>query len=403
MRSDPTSTHVYVGNLSDVPLLVFDINPRTGGFFTNVGLGVVTPPMPAAVVFLTGPGPVAYQPRLAYAPNGGAINAIFTYPINNATGALQSAATTAIATGTAPVAAVIDPKNRFFYVANNGDATVSSYAIASDGSLAALGAAPTSSSPWALDIDPTGRFLYVVSGATATTNGSLDAFVIDQSNGTLTGRTSMSTAIYPVSVAVDATGRIVFVATAADKSVRAYPIDPSTGALPGAAAVKTSALGSCGSGAADLPRWLAVDPVSPLVFAATATQVYTLRYYVSDGSVFSEGCSSAGLPADIKSIAIHPSGQFAYIAGMTSGNIGTASINPEGSGTQIVQSLQVDSYGYAYGLTVDQSGRFVYMANGVGALAGGVQALAVQPAALSAINTQPATLAQSIVVLDDVQ
>ncbi len=69
---------------------------------------------------------------------------------------------------TAPCWVALSPDNSFLFTANTGSSSISSYAVASDGSLGLVTMTPTPlrGAPGLgtidLQLDPTGRYLYVV-------------------------------------------------------------------------------------------------------------------------------------------------------------------------------------------------------------------------------------------------
>lgn len=80
---------------------------------------------------------------------------------------------------------VVTSDGRFAYTANAGSATVSQYAIASDGSLALVGDGAngvTDPGPVDLDVTDGDGFLYVLNSRT----GSIRAFAVDPDDGSLT-------------------------------------------------------------------------------------------------------------------------------------------------------------------------------------------------------------------------
>ena len=94
--------------------------------------------------------------------------------------------------GTAACWIALEPKNgKFAYVANNLSASISSYAVASNGSVTLLnGTAASGSGPNDLAVvtDSGASFLYVVDAGT----GTVGAFQINLSNGALTSITGGS-------------------------------------------------------------------------------------------------------------------------------------------------------------------------------------------------------------------
>jgi len=118
----------------------------------------------------------------------GATGAVSSYTVTN-NGILQSISSHVGDGGTAACWIALEPKNgEFAYVANNLSATISSYAVASDGSVTLVkGTATAAMGPndLAAVTDGTSSFLYVVNAA----NGTIGAFSINLTDGSLTAIT----------------------------------------------------------------------------------------------------------------------------------------------------------------------------------------------------------------------
>jgi 6-phosphogluconolactonase (cycloisomerase 2 family) len=91
-----------------------------------------------------------------------------------------------VTAGAEPRGIAAHPSGEFLYVANNGDATISEFAIAADGGLSPLRSLPvpvSTGAPTSLVMDPAGRVLFLISYTPGA--GAITSFTI-ASNGTLT-------------------------------------------------------------------------------------------------------------------------------------------------------------------------------------------------------------------------
>jgi 6-phosphogluconolactonase (cycloisomerase 2 family) len=75
--------------------------------------------------------------------------------------------------------------------------------------------------------DPGGHFLYVAN----LVSGSISAFTIDSTSGSLRTIANYSAGANPISIAVDTAGKYVYVTNSGSRNVSALSIDSSTGAL----------------------------------------------------------------------------------------------------------------------------------------------------------------------------
>jgi 6-phosphogluconolactonase (cycloisomerase 2 family) len=118
----------------------------------------------------------------------GATGAVSSYTVTSS-GILQSISSHVGDGGTAACWIALEPKNgEFAYVANNLSATISSYAVASDGSLTLVkGTATAAMGPndLAAVTDGANSFLYAVNAG----NGTVGAYQINLTDGSLTAIT----------------------------------------------------------------------------------------------------------------------------------------------------------------------------------------------------------------------
>ena len=110
-------------------------------------------------------------------------------------GSLTPMEVASVASGITPTAIVSDPTGHYVYVANNGDGTISQYAIGAGGQLGALSPATVSVGGdfsgvmrYSLSVDPQGRFLYLVMSSqdSSAPGAAIAQYSIGSGDGTLT-------------------------------------------------------------------------------------------------------------------------------------------------------------------------------------------------------------------------
>jgi trimeric autotransporter adhesin len=222
-------------------IVVFAINQTTGLLTTPVGSGspFVTASAPGAA-----PSYVTVDPADGYAfasnqflPSSGLVGFTFNNP--PASGNLTPTTQASVATGGNPVWVTVDPLDRFVYVSNNTDGTISGYSLnATNGTLTPIAGSPftlnVTANPGAIAIDYTGRFLYVTDGA----NSKLYAFSIS-ATGVLTGlagspystldSASSSFGFNPFGIGIDPSGHFLYTANSGDGTITEFTNDPVTG------------------------------------------------------------------------------------------------------------------------------------------------------------------------------
>ena len=272
--------YAYVAN--EGTLTRYSINPSTGGLTGSVGSPLV---LPTSWPF-GGISQVASDPsgQFLYLVDSSA--GVYAYAINRNTGELTAVAGSPFETGSIPTSLAFGASGSYLYVAGYSgpvapiNTVISAYSVNSSGALAPLAKYTVSSelstvvaagnylyvagyytnsvtvfsigstgeltqnvpgSPFATDTepysivaDPSGSVLYTandgVPTATEATPGSISAFTIDSSTGTLT---PVSGNPQPIAVhgavSIDPMGRYLLVPETIGVSV--YTIDTATGAL----------------------------------------------------------------------------------------------------------------------------------------------------------------------------
>jgi len=216
-------------------VLVFLIDPTNGALTQVAGSPFATAPFPG-----TSPSSVAVDPsdRYVFATNqyhpplglaGYTLNA------TPGSGDLTQFSTWQVPTGNNPVWVTVDPLDRFVYVSNNTDATLSGWTIGAGGALTAVTGSPFAggfaggANPEIIAIDPTGQFLYV----TDSLNDQIVAFTIDQTTGALTPMASLLTVVGDgaFALAIDPSGQFVYEGNSYVGTISMFTRNPNTGAL----------------------------------------------------------------------------------------------------------------------------------------------------------------------------
>jgi 6-phosphogluconolactonase (cycloisomerase 2 family) len=135
-------------------------------------------------------------------------------------------------TGAGPIHVAASPDEKYLYTSNNTDASVSAFAVGSNGALTAVAGSPFTISgdtaPFASAVDPAGKHLYVACA------GSIKVFSVDAASGALTAAPSLDTAVAgrgTGDLLIHPSGRWLYVVDHGGNAVRGYAIDASTGAL----------------------------------------------------------------------------------------------------------------------------------------------------------------------------
>jgi 6-phosphogluconolactonase (cycloisomerase 2 family) len=299
-------------------------------------------------------------------PGGGSSNAL-TFTINS--GAFY------------PQSIAVDPAGKFAYVASQGcdlDGYVSMYTInPTTGALASIGPPVPTNDEFtdSVTVDPSGKFAYVASSGDVwdIDFGSVLTYTINPTTGALTSTTGgiIGTGISGTpelfnSVAVDPSGKFAYAADGGafpagsfggDSSVSMYTINSTTGAL--------TPIGMIDSGSS--PDSVAVDPTGKFAYVANFGSNNVSMYTIdaTSGALASIGTIAAG-PGPV-SVAVDPAGKFAYVANWTydaEGSVSMYTIDATTGALTFIGSIAAGTS--AFSVAVDPAGKFAYVANWTG-------------------------------------
>jgi 6-phosphogluconolactonase len=319
---------------------------NVSGYKIDPSTGVLTEITGSPFTAGSNPFSVAVDPsgKFAYVANSGS-DSVSGYTINPSTGVLTeiTGSPFSVPTGSQPVSVAVDPSGKFVYVANHasGSDSVSGFTIApGTGALTAIAGSPfsvpTGSQPSSVAVDPSGKFVYV-----ANLVGNVSGFTIG--TGALTAIGSFAANTSSTSVAVDPSGKFVYVANQGRGSNRNFPgnvsgytINSTTGALTPIPTVSNPQgvffdPGTSGRNQTlSRPRSVAVDPSGKFVYVANFGSDNVSGFTVAPGTgALTAMAASLGdpFPAGLfpTSVAVDPSGKFAYVANSGGGAPGTVS------------------------------------------------------------------------------
>ena len=302
------------------------------------------------------------------------------------------------AAGSQPVSITADPSGTFAYVANLSSNDVSAFLIATgtgaltlidcgggvgcNGSNFAAGSGPQSAT-----VDPSGAFAYVAN----VNSDDISAYQITAVSGALTlidcgggvgcNGSNFAAGTLPFSVTVDPSGAFIYVANSSSNDVSAYQITAGTGTL---------TLIDCGGGigcngsnftAGFGPQSVTVDPSGAFAYVANTSTNDVSAYQITAGTGAltpidcggGAGCNASRFEAGTqpRSITVDPSGAFAYVTNGITNDVsayqitaGTGALTPIDCGG----GVGCNGSNFAAGsgpqsVTVDPSGAFAYVAN----------------------------------------
>jgi 6-phosphogluconolactonase (cycloisomerase 2 family) len=303
-----------------------------------------------------------------------------------------------IVTGRGPISVAVAPDpsgkfGKFAYVANRDSNNVSMYTINSaTGILEAEGTIAAGTAPFSVAVDPSGKFAYV-----ANLFGDVSMYTINATTGVLTSIGTIGAGTEPDSVAVHPSGKFAYVANFGDEdfgtppgSVSMYRIN-ADGSLTSIGTIAEALVGTTS---------VAVHPSGEFAYVANSgfRNSNTISMYTIDattGALTSTGTEAGENPG---SVAVHPSGKFAYVANVGSSN--SISMYTIDVTTGALTSAGTVAAGkLPESVAIDPSGKFAYAAN---AQSNNVSMYTIDATngALTSIGTIAAGLAPNSIAID---
>src|SRR6266571_7365930 len=196
-------------------------------------------------------------------------NSIAAFRVSNHSGKFTSVVGSPFAAGNSPNSIVLDPANKFAYVANQTGNDISLFKIDSStgGISEVMPRTPAGISPVALAMDSAGAFLF----AANVSSSDISVYSINAGTGVLTEVSGSpfptSAGASPVALTVSPSGKYLYVASSTLGLVFGYSIGSGTGVLQ---QVPDSPF-TVGSG----PFSVAVDPAEHFVYVANSLSTST--------------------------------------------------------------------------------------------------------------------------------
>lgn len=360
LNVDPSGQYVYVTYENTQEVWTYSIasagTVTPGGALTPTSKMRLRTSVTDGQMISSGSNPVTFTPQSFYVANSGTAT-IGQFSITPTSGALTSLGTP-VAAGTAPydVAADPNPSSPYLYAANQGSANISGYTIASNGTLSALSNSPFPAGnlpEWlAIDTVASGEHLY------STTSGDAALGSFDISNGTLFGTgLGGSTDQNPVHVSLD------------PNDLFAFTVNSPAAATHGS--VDYFAIGHTIHGtsvaAGNLPRFGAVHPSGEFFYVANNGDNTIFEYTINASTGAPTQFGSVPVPvtgaADLSSIVIEPTGNYLYASDQTANKVYIFSINRTTGALTAASTPSIATANAPYAMTIDISGKYLYVSN----------------------------------------
>ncbi len=350
---------VYVANSGSNTISMFRVTPGTG-VLGSTGTPVAADIQPQQVVLDT-------AGQFAFVANGGSDDLSgYFIDLNGALSPLGPATNV----GATPKSPTFDPLNRYLFVPNSGSDNLSVFTFnASSGALTEVvgfpgSPFPTGDNPQSASIDLQGRFVWVNN----LTAGTVSMFFIN-AGGVLTtaAGSPLVTGLSPQRTVFRQFGLklFAFVANAGSGTVSVYDVNQTTGG------VISPSLGSPFPTGAS-PSEVTIDPSGQFALVANTGSNNISVYAINSITGVLTVVQNPGLPATNffsagtapQQVTIHPSGNFAYVANATSGDVSAYTINQTtGVLAQIAGSPFPTGGTNPKRVTIDSAGKFAFVSN----------------------------------------
>lgn len=390
---DPIGRFLFTLDSATHELGLYDLDAQSGGATHRVGW--LTRGTPVHVSFGRGEHALSATNFELLAPGFGSGD-VQVHALDASSGAISAG--TSVPVGPGPLSVSVEPRQRFAFVGNAQDHSISSMLI--DPSTGALSTIQpklsTTGEPISIVADASGRFLYAaMRGVVTPMDGFVNTYAIDPASGALVLQGSSACGVEPNWIGLDPTGQFIYVTNIGDGSqgsetIAVFRLAAITG-LPTGPVVSQPASGI----------WsLGFHPSGRFLYAALRTTNSTLPFQIdqADGTLSVAGPSVA-FAQEPMSVAVTPDGRFAYIAYRNNGGMGSIGLYPIDATTgALVPPASPFIDGIApVAVAIDVTGRFLYTANSgtdtISAYAIGANDGFLQPLTPAPTGLEPSALA----------
>jgi len=246
----------------------------------------------------------------------------------------------------------------YVYALNNkGPLTagvVSVYQLNSNGLLTMGSTANTGKNPCTITIDPSGKYAYV----TNTEDKNISQYTIG-ANGALTanGTKSIGVGLGPNSLAIDPSGKYAYVSNYGNVATTPGTISQFTINADGT----LSDLGTATLALGTNPYFVAVHPSGDYAYVVDYGSDKVLLYNIGGGGTLSAAGSEIATGSGPSMMAIDPAGNFAYVTNWDATTISQYSVNA-GNGT-LTSNGPVAAGNSPFSITIDPTGKYAYASN----------------------------------------
>ena len=294
------------------------------------------------------------QGRLAYVATG---EGVFAYRVNRHSGAALEVfgspfvAKTSPTSATSPAGIMMHPSNRFLYVSNQNDNTISRFTIDSvSGALTeALPRTATGLAPGPMLLDTSGNFLFVADQV----SNDVSVFSVGAS-GALSPVSTASVGASPSALALPTSGNLLFVAVPNFSVI--YVFGVSSGSLspvPGSPFPISSGVAS-----------VAADPQGRFLYVPNPSQNTVSGFAIQSGGALTP-IPGSPFAAGTTPVAagVGPSGGFLYVANSGSTSLSQYTINSSSGVLTAVTSTTATVGTNPEFLVFDPGGKLLFVGN----------------------------------------
>jgi YVTN family beta-propeller protein len=213
------------------------------------------------------------------------------------------------------------------------------------------------STPQFVAVEPSGRFAYV-----ALSSVTVEAYAINAGTGALTciaGGAGEAQGTSPRHIAIDPSGRFAYVANGSSNNITFYTVDQSTGALTLPQVIPIAFTPPDAS----LPVSIAVHPSGTFAYVTNSgsNSVSVFALDPMTGAPTEIANSPIAVSGGPTSVALEPTGKFAYVANLTGSTVSILVIDQVSGLPALNDTVQLTPSSGPRALTVDPSGKYLYV------------------------------------------